>query len=357
MAKKPIRVGIIGIGGIGLTHARAVTRQAGMEFCAFLDASPQMMARAAKMFPDAVACNNLDEFISANVGAAIIATPNNLHAEFTIACAKAGMHVFCEKPISMTVKEGMAMCKALKKARRIGFTNFSYRWFNSFDLLRDMIRKGEMGGINRVHVKYLQSFLMDREAPLRWRNVKETAGYGALGDLGSHMVDTVRFLTGAEPKRAIGVSNIHVKTKPHPVTGKPAKVTTDSGAQFMVDFGRFTGIFETSQVEPGHGNHLEVSLGTDNGSVKICAETPDEMELAIGAPSATEVTWQTCLPKVVVPTSKRKIMERGQPCIDSFHRAITRQTKDYPRLEDGLAAQRVLEAIAKSAKSNRWEKV
>ena len=55
MAKKPIRVGIIGIGGIGLTHARAVTRQAGMEFCAFLDASPRVPSSAAKMFPDAVA--------------------------------------------------------------------------------------------------------------------------------------------------------------------------------------------------------------------------------------------------------------------------------------------------------------
>jgi len=358
MAKKKIRVAVIGIGGIGGGHARAVAKHPGMEMAAFLDTAPEIMKRAAEEFPHAVGCSTLEELLEVpDLHAAIVATPNNVHARYTIACANAGLHVLCEKPLGMNVKEAEAMLAAAKKNRVIGMTNFSYRWVPSFALLRETIREGHFGGIRRLHVKYLQSGLMDPTKPLVWRNRIEIAGYGALGDLGSHMSDAARFITGAEPKRVVGVANIHVASKPDPKTGRPGRVTTDTDAQFMVDFGQFVGIFETSQVEPAHGNHLVLSVGGERGSARVYSEDGEQLEIACGAPYATAQTWQTCLPKTAVPTSKRRQFVSGRPCIDDFFNAIRKRTRDYPSFEDGLAAQRVLDGVLKSARTNRWEKV
>ncbi|MCX7014862.1 MAG: Gfo/Idh/MocA family oxidoreductase, partial [Candidatus Sumerlaeota bacterium] len=221
-------------------------------------------------------------------------------------------------------------------------------------LLRETVRGGHFGDIRRLHVKYLQSGLMDENRPLVWRNRKELAGYGALGDLGSHMVDAARFITGAEPKRVVGVANIHMNTKIDPKTGKPARVTTDSDSQFMVDFGSFVGLFETSQVEPAHGNHLVVSVGGATGTARVYSEQGEQLEIACGAPYATLPSWKTCLPWTDVPTSRIRQFKSGRPCIDDFAAAIRKTTKDYPSFEDGLAAQRVLDGILKSMETRRW---
>ncbi len=355
MAQSPLRVGFIGIGGIGAGHARAAAQHPNMEVAAFLDVKDEFLERASRQHPQAAVCKTLEQFLATpKLDAAVVATPNSMHAEYTIACAQKGLHVLCEKPLAMTVAEAEPMVQAVKSRSLVGLTNFSYRWVESFRLMRETVKSGAFGRVFRLHVKYLQSFLRDPNSPLVWRNRVEIAGFGALGDLGSHMIDAARFITGAEPRRVIGVKNTHVADKLDPKTGGRAPVTTDTDAQFMVDFGAFVGIFETSQVEPAHGNHLVVSFGGENGSARVYSEDGKRFELALGEPYANYPTWKTCLPWVDVPTTKQLNLKSGRGCIDDFYSAIRDGLADYPSFEDGLAAQKVLNGILESERTKAW---
>ena len=354
MSQKKIRVGVIGMGNIGGMHAGSIRRHPDCELAAFFDPNPQSMANARASFPDARACESpTDVLDTPGIKAVVIATPNNVHAEYTIAAARRGMHVLCEKPLAMNGRQARQMVAAIKGKRLVGMTNFSYRWVPSFRLARDLVRDGRFGKIHRLHIKYLQSWLRDPEGPLVWRNVKKLAGFGALGDLGSHMIDAARFVTGAEPRRVVGVHHVHVPFKVDPTTGKREEVTTDTDAQFMIDFGSFVGMFETSQVEPAHGNHFVVSLGAENGSCRLSSEDQDALEIALGDPYATHATWTTCLPRTVIPSDYRV----GGGCIRDFVLAIQRKLRDYPSFADGSVVQEVLDGILRSSVTGRWEPV
>ena len=215
------------------------------------------------------------------------------------------------------------MVEAIEKAGVVGMTNFSYRWVPSFRLARNLVREGEFGKITRLHIKYLQSWLKDENAAITWRNQKELAGFGALGDLGSHMIDAACFITGGTPERVVGVHHIHVPEKMDPKTGKKTPVTTDTDSQFMVDFGSFVGIFETSQVEPAHGNHLVVSFGGEKGTCRVYSEDGGNIEVAVGTPYASHPTWATHVPKIPIPTSIP-----SSPGVDSgFYRGHSRRAE------------------------------
>lgn len=353
MAKRKVRIGIIGIGGIGRFHANFIKGDPNAELAAIYDSNAKLLADAKTSYPEARICDSFEEFLKTpGLKAVVVATPNNVHARYSIEAANRGLHVLCEKPLAMNKMEAKKMVDTVQKNKVVGMTNFSYRWVPSFRYMRDLVRKGDFGKINRVHVKYLQSWLRDPNGPIVWRNLKEFAGFGALGDLGSHMIDAVCFITGAKPKRVVGVHGIHVKTKLNPATGKRAKVTTDTNAQFMVDFGTFVAIFETSQVEPGHGNHLVVSMGGEKGSCRLYSEDSKGFELYLD-PTGGATGWATSMPHVENP----KDLVVGGPCAHDFVKAINGKLKDYPSFRDGYAVQEVLDAILKSAKTEKWEKL
>jgi predicted dehydrogenase len=94
-------------------------------------------------------------------------------------------------------------------------------------------------------------------------------------------------------------------------------------------------------------------LGAENGSCRLYSEDRDGFELALGDPYATHPTWATHLPRALVPPSYRTT----GACIPDFVLAIRHKLRDYPSFEDALVVQNVLEGIARSARTNRWEKV
>lgn len=353
MAKKKIRIGVVGIGGIGNHHASVIAQNPAAEVAAIFDSSEPALERAHGNYPAAAICKSFKQLLDTpGLNAVVIGTPNNLHAEYTIAAAKKKLHVLCEKPLAMNPAESRKMLKAVKDNNLIGMTNFSYRWVPSFRIVRDMIKKGQFGNILRVHVMYLQSWLRDPNGPLVWRCMKEFAGFGALGDLGSHMIDAACFVTGAKPKRAIGTTQIRIGTKVIPGTKKRGPVTTDTNAQFMVDFGPFCGTFETTQVEPGYGNHHVLSIGGEKASCKIFSEDSGGFQMIVD-PTRSATSWVTNIPRVEVPAD----FKAGGPCANDFILAIQGKLKDYPTFEDGHSVQGVLDAVYRSTTSNKWESI
>src|SRR5206468_8235343 len=115
--------------------------------------------------------------------------PNQMHAEPCIAAAEAGKHVICEKPMARSGEEARRMLAAVEKAGVKHMVGFNYRFVPAIRQAYDLVRNGDLGDIYHFRAVYLQEWLVDPDFKLTWRLDKSLAGSGALGDLGSHIID------------------------------------------------------------------------------------------------------------------------------------------------------------------------
>ena len=120
--------------------------------------------------------------------------PNDLHAEPTIAAAEAGKHVICEKPLGRDAAESYEIWQRVAAAGVVHMCAFNYRFVPAVRLARQMIEAGELGEIHHFRGRYLQEWGATSDEA--WRFEKDGAGSGALGDLGTHVVDLARYLVG-----------------------------------------------------------------------------------------------------------------------------------------------------------------
>jgi len=134
---------------------------------------------------------------SSDIGLVDVATPNNVHAEHSIAALQAGKHVVCEKPLAGTLEDAKAMAQAAAETEGSTFVWFNYRRVPAVALAHQLVASGALGRIYHVRAAYLQSW-GGPDTPLLWRFQGDIAGSGAHGDLNAHIIDAVRFITGEE---------------------------------------------------------------------------------------------------------------------------------------------------------------
>jgi predicted dehydrogenase len=130
----------------------------------------------------------------AEIDILINAGPNHLHAAPSVAAAKAGKAVFCEKPLASTGDEAYRLWKDVDAHSALHMCAFMHRSIPALNLAREMIRSGELGEVRHFRSRFLLNMLTG--GPLSWRFSRSQAGLGALGDLGSHHIDQARFLVG-----------------------------------------------------------------------------------------------------------------------------------------------------------------
>jgi predicted dehydrogenase len=353
---QPLRYVILGAGGISHSHVESYNRQPDMLLAGVLDINPQTLERWKQRFPEAEVEMEVQRLLDrTRPHLASVCTPNHAHCELTIAALEAGCHVLCEKPMAMTLKEAQSMERARVKAGKLGAINFSYRNVTTFRLAREIIAAGELGRIQRMNVRYLQSF-MGTSATFAWRNDIGQAGFGALGDLGVHMLDGVGFLTGLSPQRLVGTMQTLIPSKPD-AAGKPRKITTDTNASFLVEYdGSAVGTFETSQVIPGYGNFFHVEISGEKGVLRICSEDNDSIALYTSPTLCRYGTWrQENFPRFTVPGGFAERQPRST--MESFVKAIRGEDVHHATFADGVMAQRCLAALVESIRSGGWVKV
>ena len=113
---------------------------------------------------------------------------------------------------------------------------FSYRFIPAVRYMKDIIDRGLIGDIYHVSMQYFQAWgLPDANVPLVWRYIKDRTGSGALGDLGSHGIDLVRFVTGKEYKKVIGHADTFVHERKIPGSDETGKVDVDDYCNYMAE--------------------------------------------------------------------------------------------------------------------------
>jgi predicted dehydrogenase len=184
-----VRVGVVGVGGMGQAHANALKKVEGASFAAVCDARAEAAQAAAERF-GVRSFTEVEPFLE-SVDAVIVATPPDFHRPVVEAAARAGKHVFCEKPLSTNLADADAMIAACDRAGVVFQHGFVLRFYPVHELARRMVDDGEIGDLVYIEGDYAGSYRGPRERPASW--------YGSLGGLlenGIHKVDLLNWFGG-----------------------------------------------------------------------------------------------------------------------------------------------------------------
>lgn len=206
--------------------------------------------------------------------------PNDVHAEPSIAAAEAGKHVFCEKPLARTAEEARTMLDAVEKAGVKHMVAFNYRFVPAIRQARELIESGALGQIYHFRAVYLQEWIMPHYNESKiWRLDKETAGSGALGDLGAHIIDLGRFLVG-EMKSVSAMTRTFIDERPLPDGSGTGTVDVDDAFVAAVEFENGAiGTLEATRFAGGRKNYNRFEINGEKGTIVFNLERMNELQV------------------------------------------------------------------------------
>lgn len=385
---KKYNIALVGGGGfMGKAHSLAY---AGMPM--FFSPAPAMPVKKILVeLDEEIAKNSAERFgfeqYSTDLEAVInnpeidiidISTPNDSHMKIAIAAAKAGKHIYCEKPIGRNAAEGKAMLDAVEKAGTINMLAFNYRRTPAIALAKKYIKEGALGKILNFRGTYLQDWSADPSSPLSWRFQKEIAGSGTLGDIATHVIDLARYLVGEMdevcsslktyiPERPIQTGGADKLGVVKADTNMPkAQVDVDDETSFLINFRNgAVGSIEATRNAWGRNNYITVEIHGELGSVFFNYENRDELQVCFSSDPGDRRGYRTVytgpahpygeglwpIPALGIGFSEIKIVE----CYE-FMKAIAENKPASPDFKDGYNIALICEAIQKSAEEHSWTK-
>lgn len=234
MAKKTLRIGLVGVGAAAqVNHIPALKKLDGVELVALCDRDAEKAQRVAQKFGVPAAVSRIEDlFAIEDLDAVDICTPNYLHAPMAVAALEAGKHVLCERPLARSSDEAAAMVKAAKKADRSLVCAVQHRFRPDAQLLRRFVEKGDLGDIFLAKAGWLQqktSWDSDE-----WRRQKRESGGGVVLDLGFQMLDLTLWVLG-QPKVVSVTASVHRNRKGEVEDSATAFFRLESGATLTLE--------------------------------------------------------------------------------------------------------------------------
>lgn len=367
----PLRVACIGYAFMGKAHSGG-WREVGAHFDVpapvrqlLVGRDAEQVAQAARTYGWAESATDWRQVIAReDIDIVDICTPGHTHAEIAIAALQAGKHVLVEKPLANSLDEAESMTAAADQAAERGVASmvgFNYRRVPALAHARELIAGGRIGQVRQVRGAYLQDWLADASAPMTWRLRAETAGSGALGDIASHTVDLVGFLTGA---RATEVSaRLQTFVPQRPGAQGPEEVTVDDAAWLTMALSggavaeQAVASVEVSRMAMGRKNALTIEVYGTEGAIAFDLERLNELQVLRG----TDATAHG-FARVLITEETHPYLHAWWPPghVIGWQHTFTHQLRDFlvaiasgtrptPSFADGLATQRVLAAAQESA--------
>ncbi|MES1165649.1 MAG: Gfo/Idh/MocA family oxidoreductase [Verrucomicrobiota bacterium] len=371
MAKRRLNVAMIGYDFMGRAHANA-WRQI-TPFFADAPFEPllkvvvgrtqeKVQAAAARLGFAEWATSWQDVVARQDIDIVDICTPGDAHAPIAVAAAEAGKAILCEKPLANTVADAQRMADAARKAGVVNMVCHNYRRVPAVALAKRLLEEGQLGDIHHYRGLYLQDWIVDPNFPRVWRLQKARAGSGSLGDILSHTMDLSRYLVG-EPTEVSGLLKTFVTERPLPEDPRQhGKVDVDDSAQALVKFDSgAVGYYEGTRFAPGRKNYNRFEINGSKGSLVWDLERLNELQVYVE--SGPLSGFRT----VSVTDSKHPYVAAWWPpghiigyehsfthTVYDFLRGIADGRSPRPDFDDGLKNQRVLDAIERSAATQRW---
>ena len=336
----PLRVGVVGSGFGGAVHVPAFRAQGRFEVVAI--ASPSRAADVARERKVPHAFASAHEMLDAvDLDVVSVASPPFDHLESVLAALDRGKHVLCEKPFGMTVAEAERMLAASEGAGTVCALAHEFRYTPARLATKELVVNGHLGALREIESTTLLSFLLnDRErAPSWWFEAKR--GGGITGSLLSHQIDQANWLAGRPPLRTLGFGRIA-----NPVRrfkGETFAVDVPDGAFAVLDYG--DGLIARLCADGTHP--VESSTLAVHGELRVAASSgPDILDVTMFVIDDEETSELTLRPqKHANLAAVHPNLPTFVALLDEFAAAIDGKPAHLPTFADGLATQRVLEAV------------
>jgi predicted dehydrogenase len=376
-----IRLGMVGGGQgafIGAVHRLAARMDDQYEFIAgALSSSPERSRASGQelgLAPERI-YSDYREMAKAEAGrkdgieAVAIVTPNNVHVPAAKAFIEAGIHVICDKPLAISLKEAKSLETLLKKRKDVIFAfTHNYSGYPMIRQARDMVARGELGQIRLVQAEYPQDWLTEDiekggQKQAAWRTDPKQSGGGAIGDIGTHAYQLACFVSGLTLDEVAADMTSFVKGR-----------KVDDNVNVLLRFKNGArGMLWASQVAPGNENGLRLRVYGTRGGLDWTQADPnylwftpfgEQMRLITrgGAGSGAAAARMTRVP----PGHPEGYLEGFANIYTEAARAIMARRSGkkpgkevmFPGIEDGVAGMAFIEACKKSsAKNGKWTKV
>jgi predicted dehydrogenase len=362
MATQAIRIGLIGVGGIcagvhypGLAHIGEV------EIAGICEPDDALRGQRQQEWGVAQAYADSETFFhEVRPDAVVIATPNKFHRELILEALANGCHVLCEKPLGLDYAETVQIYNAARAAGVVHMMAFTYRFVPGMNFLRHLVQSGELGEIRHARFQRLQDW---GEFAIGWRQYKEMAGSGELGDMGIHRIDFAQDLLGPIVAVCGAARQWEERTRTHDGQTVPRQDVEDWVA-WLADFeSGATGVFEMGKLTKGYGPDGGHDLAEINGSKASAVyrlHTPHEISFAKAGRGEAYQTIPVPAEFLKRPGSPRTLGE-GDPVRTfrydqawEFVSAIRENRDAVPSFYDGMRAQAVADSILQAAGERRW---
>lgn len=235
--KEKIGIGIIGTGFAKTVQIPAFQSIAGAQIVSVASGKRENAEKVARDFGVAHCTGDWRETVARDdVDLVCITTPPVFHREMTLAALENDKHVLCEKPTAMTAAEAKEMRdEANKKPHLLCLIDHELRFLNGRIKAFEMIRAGEIGKIIHAKYNFRAPHRGDPNLPWTWWSDAKMGG-GALGAIGSHAFDTLRWMIGAEIESVFCQLQTHVKNRRDENSGEMRRVTTDDETNMILRF-------------------------------------------------------------------------------------------------------------------------
>ena len=364
---KPVNVGLLGTGFMGRTHTYAY------KSIPFYIQSPDALARMVAVYSrtpekavrfkevhgfSKVYLNDWRKLIDDKEVEVVDNTlPNFLHYEPCLYALESGKNVICEKPLTVKLEEARKLYEKSIKTGVKTMSIFNYRFLPAVKFMKNFISSGQIGKLFHFRCVFAHSGHVDVNRPWSWKENFETSGGGASADLGIHAIDLARYLVG-EISKVMARERIFIPERKDP-TGETKKVTADDAFMSLLEFENGAlGILEATRVGTGYKNYLRVEIHGSEGGLVWNLEDLNYVKVFKTEGPRREQGWKVILVDLPWWPPRGHIggWQTGHVfALYNFLEAIVKDEKELaPTFYDGYQAQRVLEAIHRSNKENRW---
>ncbi|KUO07778.1 Gfo/Idh/MocA family protein [Streptomyces sp. DSM 15324] len=373
-------VAVVGFGWMGRVHTQAYARIAhhyphlGLrpELILVAEEVPGRAEEAAAQFGFASTTRDWREVAAdPRVQAVSITAPNFLHREIGVAMARAGKHIWIEKPVGLTAEDAGAVADAVAGAGVQGTVGFNYRNAPAVEAARELIVSGEIGTVTHVRLRLFSDYAAHPEGALTWRYERARGGSGVLGDLASHGVDLARFLLGdiasltadtavfvPERARPTGATAGHSRGG-----GEPGPVENEDYVNCLLRFDSGArGVLEACRVSVGEQNNYGFEVHGTQGAVFWDFRRMNELGVSRGTtyqdqpvstvyvgPGAGEYGAFQPGAANAMGYDDLKVVEAYR-----FLRSIAEDTPYGTTLTDAVRSAAALEAMTRSAATGTW---
>ena len=378
---RKLKVGIIGIGFIGVCHIDAIRRITGTELVAVADANAALAKKRAEEFGVPYYYDNIDDLVrNEEINVIHNCTPNHMHFEINSKVILAGKHIFSEKPLARTCDESAELIRLLqtKPDIRAG-VNYCYRMNPLIQDAKNRIAAGEIGKPFLVHGSYLQDWML-YDTDYNWRVDPVISGDSrTVADIGTHWMDTAQVLVNSRIREVCATTVIahpyRKKSKQQVETFSVStgsdyelcKVETEDYAGVLIRFENgASGLFQCSEISAGRKCYIEVEVNGSDASFNWQHETSDHMwkgnrdknnELIFRNPNL--MTSEARKYTYLAAGHSEGWNDAFKNNLTAFYHdvlSINRQNlkKDYATFEDAHYLMKLTNAILESGKTGQW---